>query len=161
VPSGWKVYRGGAQLPMVIAYPPDWTVDESKLSNNIVVFNAPDQLTEVQIDAEKVSAGANIDVLRDQFFKGVSGVCDKAGVEATDYGNSSGIRFAELAATCDVKGTLLLFYVGSGLSGSVEWDFLLVSLYKDFNKNTCKCAQGNYEKYFAPMLATLNIYGNP
>lgn len=142
-------------------YPPDWQLDESELSTGTVRFVGQDGLTTLQLTAERAVPGANIDVLRDQYFRAVSGSCDKAGVEGTDYSTSSGIRFAELAATCDTAGTLLLFVVGAGLNGDTEWDFLLGGRYGEFNKNTCRCAGGTFERYFQPMLNSLVIYGNP
>lgn len=136
-------------------------MDEAKLAQGTVRFVAPDGLTALQLSAQPAAPGANIDVLRDQYFKGVSSSCDKAGVERTDYSTSSGIRFAELAATCDARGTLLLFYIGAGLNSNTEWDFLLAGLYKDFNNRICQCTTGTFERYFRGMLNALNIYGNP
>ncbi|MFN8514633.1 MAG: hypothetical protein U0841_18985 [Chloroflexia bacterium] len=38
IPAGWRVYQG--TLPFVIAYLPDWTVDETQISNNLVYFSS-------------------------------------------------------------------------------------------------------------------------
>jgi len=160
-PAGWKTYRGSAQAPFALYYPPDWKVDESKIAKGTVSFDSPDGLASFQLSAGRASAGANIDVLRDQYFKGVSSVCDKSGVEGTDYVTVSAIKFAQLVATCDSKATLFLFDVGSGLNGNTEWDFTILSPYKNFSKSTCQCNAGALELYFQPMFTALNIYGNP
>lgn len=156
VPAGWKVYRGSAQVPFTIAYPPNWTVDESKASSNQISFNAPGNAAIVQIGSTGKSArGANLDVERDAFFRSVSSFCTKTGIDQTGDEERSGIKFATLGATCDTSGGLAYIFTGLGLNGTnqVPWFYNLIALY------------GNYQTanttYFQPMLGTLNVYGNP
>lgn len=156
VPAGWKVYRGSAQVPFAIAYPPNWTLDESKASSNQITFSAPGNAAIVQIGSTgKPARGANLDVERDAFFRSVSGFCTKTGVDQTGNEERSGIKFATLGATCDTSGGLAYIFTGLGLNGTnqVPWFYNLITLY------------GNYQTanstFFQPMLGTLNIYGNP
>lgn len=164
MPPGWKVFPGHAKVPFVIAYPPDWEVDTSSANDGQILFTSPDGKVALLIQTTGTrNSTANIDVQRDAYYKQVSKQCTNgSGIEVTAYETISGIRFAELAATCDKPGSpLQLWTVGTGLKNGVEWDFIALSPYATFNKNTCKCAAGDFEKYLQPMLSTLNIYANP
>ena len=153
VPSGWNVYRGTA-LPFVIAYPPDWTVDESEAARGVIYFRAPRQAVWLAISSDgRRNPGANIDVLRDELFQGVTRACEQAGIATTRYNSFSGILFASLAATCARGGTLEEYYLGAGLKDGVEWNVELHALYQDYEEQA--------RTYFNPMLQTLNIYANP
>ena len=72
IPAGWLVYRGPAYFPFAIAYPPDWTLDDSLLPEQRVIFlEGPDAGTyneEIYIEFGDTATGANIDVQRDDFF---------------------------------------------------------------------------------------------
>ncbi|MFN8541741.1 MAG: hypothetical protein U0232_30230, partial [Thermomicrobiales bacterium] len=153
VPAGWKIYRGGADFPFVVAYPPDWTFDESLLpEQKIVYFYGPEGLDNERIDIEfgQTQTGDNIDVQRDTFFYKKSEFCDQKGIEYTSQRQISGVAFAILGATCDSSNELTFMQVASGLVGGDEWNVLMRTLYdhKDERLRTV----------FDPMLATLNVY---
>jgi hypothetical protein len=162
VPAGWQVYTGTA-VPFVMAYPPGWQVDDSDAAKGQIAFGPPDGQRALLIATSGTAQpGANIDVQRDAFYKEVTKSCSASGIEYTGQETLSGIVFAELIATCDKPGQALQAYtVGTGLNNGVEWDFVIISPYQSFNKNTCKCPAGDLETYFSPMLSTLNIYRNP
>ena len=155
VPPGWQVYRGSdATLPIVIAYPPAWTVEEKKGS---VSFLAPDSIAGRRPALTLLSLGVRIpgttiEGARDQLWSTLGRSCDKTGIERTRYNDFAGLRFATLRATCDSEGRLILFSVGSGLKDGVEWDFLAASTYEIFDDSAAR--------YFDPMLQSLNIYAN-
>ena len=135
----------------MIAYPPNWEVEEERGS---VSFASPDGLVTVMIESDgRRRPTANIDVQRDVYWNAAKQVCANSGIEATPYNTFSGVRFASLRATCDFEGVLLMYYVGAGLRDAVEWDFTLFCLYKDFETNA--------NRFFDPMLNSLNIYANP
>lgn len=164
-PQGWKVYPAPgarAALPFAIAYPPDWTVDESRAANGngFVLFSAPDGVTRVLIGTPGTPApDGNIDVLRNQYFNEQLSDCRQKGITVDRYGTRSGITFAEIGATCDVgDGRLYFSYIGLGLKDGVPWRFRLYSLYEQYDRTFCRCDQGNLEKFFAPMFNSLNIY---
>lgn len=86
IPRGWKVYRGPIEIPFVIAYPPDWTVDDSYFPDQYIVFiNSPSGADSVEIEFAANQSGSNIDVLRDEFFNKKSAFCDKKGIENTSH----------------------------------------------------------------------------
>jgi hypothetical protein len=91
-------------------------------------------------------------VLRDNWFTAVSAICTKAGIEGTNNQTYSNINFAQLNASCDTESLgLLKFFIGTGLRSQVEWDFALLSVFKNWDTNN--------GQYFQPMLKSLNIYG--
>lgn len=153
VPAGWKVYRG-ASVPIVMAYPPDWTVDEADIAKGVVYFRSPYEKVWLAVAVRGLQpAGANVDVLRDQYFQGVTRACDEAGIETTRYNTFAGVTFAALAATCAANGNLWAYYIGAGLKNGVEWDFQMHARYADYNDYATR--------FFTPMLTSLNIYANP
>ncbi|HET8627635.1 MAG TPA: serine/threonine-protein kinase [Thermomicrobiales bacterium] len=153
VPAGWQVYRG-TRVPFAIAYPPGWTVDESAAAADEVTFYSPDRLISVLIRANgQPTPGANIDVLRDQYFKEVAMSCTRAGLESTSDETFSGITFAELAETCDRSGTLYMDIIGAGLNGGAEWDYVILCPYASY--------QAMAGQYFQAMFSTLDIARNP
>jgi hypothetical protein len=152
VPAGWHIYQG--PLPFAIAYPPDWTVDESQLSNNLVYFFAPgaDQSVFVVIATTAApQASPNLDVLRDDWFQSRTRGCKQFAVEETGATMASGINFATVGATCDLPTGLAYSYTGLGLRGTVPWIFEFDAPYDDFTAWQADV--------FDHMLATLNIYG--
>jgi hypothetical protein len=154
IPAGWQVYRGGPEFPFVIAYPPDWTADDSLLPDQrIVYFHGPgDRELGERIDLEisEVGDGAGIDVQRDEFFTRESAFCDAKGIEYTTHRQVAGVPFAILGATCDASNVLSFMQVASGLVGGDEWNILMRTPYE-------RKAQ-RLRDVFDPMLASLNVY---
>lgn len=154
VPAGWKVYRGPAALPFVVAYPPDWTVDDSLLPEQTIVFlygpDGRDAVERIDIEIGQTQSGAEIDAQRDAFFYRKSDFCDQKGIERTEHRQVSGVTFAILWATCDESNDLSFMQVASGLRGGDEWNVLMRTPYarKD----------ARLREVFDPVLASLNIY---
>lgn len=155
VPPGWKVYRGAAILPFVIAYPPDWTFDDSLLpEQRIVYFYGPDgrdDLERIDIEIGQTRTGADIDVQRDVYFNQKSDFCDKKGIEYTEHRQIAGVAFAILGATCDASNELSFMQVASGLKNGDEWNIQMRTRYGS--------KEARLREIFNPMLASLNVYG--
>lgn len=150
-PAGWKVYRG--PLPFVIAYPPDWIVDESQLGQNLVYFYAPvpDRSTFVVIATTGgPEANPNLDVLRDRWFKSRTRQCLKFAVDTTRQEQHAGVDFATVGATCDLPDGLAYSYTGIGIRQQVPWIFEFNASYGAFNVALAEV--------FLPMIGTWNIY---
>ena len=155
VPGGWKVYRGPAAFPIVIAYPPDWTVDASLFPEQSVIFivgpaGNVDEEEYVEISAGAQQVDANIDVLRDDFFYRKTPFCEKTGIEYTERRQLTGAAFAILGAACDQSGVLAFFQVASGLKGGDEWGLVMRTPYERRDQRR--------REVFDPMLASLNVY---
>ncbi|MGN6672052.1 MAG: hypothetical protein ACTHMA_02050 [Thermomicrobiales bacterium] len=154
VPAGWQVYRGPANLPFVVAYPPDWTVDDSLLPEQTIIYlygpDGREGVERIDIEIGQTASGAEIDAQRDTFFNRKSDFCDQKGIERTEHRQISGVAFAMLWATCDESNALSFMQVASGLSGGDEWNVLMRTPYdrKD----------ARLKEVFDPMLASLNIY---
>ena len=152
-PADWRIYQG--RLPFAIAYPPNWTVDESQLNDNLVYFYAPGadrSVFMVVATTAKPEENANLDVLRDRWFQSRTCGCSRSAVEQSGREELAGLTFATVGATCDLPTGLAYSYTGLGVRGTVPWIF-------EFN--------APYERYaatlaetFRPMIATLNIYGS-
>lgn len=161
VPAGWQTYGGNTRVPFAIAYPPGWTVDDSRSSEGRVYFYGPgvsepfeDALWALIATTGRAEPNANIDVLRNQYFAAeLKGAHPEAGIDVTRVNQFSGLTFASLGATFDVDYRLCYAYIGLGLRGQVPWRFRLNSLYNDYNTNL--------DTTFGPMIASLNIYNNP
>lgn len=157
VPSGWRTYTGHPKVPFAIAYPPNWTVDESSAESGSVSFSSPDGTLLFLVNTTgKQDSNANIDVLRDTYATSFvrSFECNKSGVEKTGNSTYSGVQFAFLLQTCDITGSpLKLWDVAAGLKNGVEWDYFFISDYGTYNSN--------FSSYYGPMLSSLNIYRNP
>ncbi|HEY8597090.1 MAG TPA: hypothetical protein VIL85_01590 [Thermomicrobiales bacterium] len=155
VPAGWQVYRGPREFPIVIAYPPDWTADDSYFPAQYVLFlygpaKNVDEEESVEITAGPEDPGANIDVLRDDFFYRKTPFCDKTGIEYTTQRQLTGAAFAILGATCDQSNELAFFQVASGLKGGDGWNIAMRTPYARRDQRL--------REVFDPMLASLNIY---
>lgn len=154
IPAGWKVYRGSAEFPFVIAYPLDWTADDSLLPEQRIVFfhgpGGPEDAERIDLEISQTGTGANIDVQRDEFFREESEFCEKKGIEYTEHRQVAGVTFAILGATCDASNDLTFMQVASGLKNGDEWNILMRTHYarKD----------ARLREVFNPMLASLNIY---
>jgi hypothetical protein len=151
VPPGWKIYRG--TLPFVIAYPPDWIVDESQLAQGLVYFYAPvpDRSIFVVIATTgEPETNPNLDVLRDRWFKSRTRQCLRFAVEATGQEQHAGVDFATVGATCDLPDGLAYSYTGIGIRRQVPWIFEFNAPYGAYN-----VAQA---EVFLPMIGTWNIY---
>jgi hypothetical protein len=151
VPAGWRVYRGS--LSFVIAYPPDWLVDESQLGQHLVYFYAPvpDRSIFLVIATTLVpEADPNLDVLRDRWFKSRTRTCGKFAVEETRQERYAGIDFVTVGATCDLPDGLAYSYTGIGMRRQVPWIF-------EFNAPYGVYATALAE-VFGPMITTWNIY---
>jgi hypothetical protein len=141
-------------LPFAIAYPPDWTVDESQLSNNLVYFFAPvaDQSIFVIVATTGAPEGSvNLDVLRDRWFQSRTRGCTNFAIEQTGEEVLSGITFATVGATCDLPVGLAYSYTGLGVRGTVPWIFEFNAPYDRYEEMLATA--------FRPMIETLNIYG--
>jgi hypothetical protein len=155
IPAGWRVYRGPREFPLVIAYPPDWTVDDSLLpEQHVVSFLGPggaDGLADtVDIEASAQPDDPNIDVLRDAFFYRKSAFCDRKGIAATWYRQVSGVPFSMLGADCDSSDSLSYLQVASGVKDGDEWSVELRTPYERKDRVVAEI--------FDPMLASLTIY---
>ena len=155
VPPGWQIYRGPPLFPFVVAYPPDWTVDDSLLPDQRVIYlygpdGRDDTPERVDIEISQTGTGANIDVQRDEFFRKESAFCDAKGIERTEHRQVAGVAFAVLHATCDASNELSFMQVASGLKHGDEWNILMRTPYDR------KAAR--LREVFDPILASLNIY---
>ncbi len=154
IPAGWLTYRGPTYFPFAIAYPPDWTVDDSLLpEQHVVVFYGPDSGTyneEIYIELGDTVTGANIDVQRDQFFYERTDFCVARGIEYTNRRTISGETFAVLGGTCEAGNALSFMLAALGLKGGDEWRILMRTPYDRKDERL--------RDIFDPMLATLNIY---
>ncbi len=137
-----------------MAYPPDWTVDESYFPEQSIIFfigpsgNTDEESVAIIWGAEQTDA--NIDVILNDFYQQRSAYCDTEGIESTEYRQISDATFAILQAACDQGGLLFFLQVGAGLKNSDQWDVEMRTLYED--KEAFK------RDIFDPMLASLNIY---
>lgn len=151
-PVGWRVYQG--QLPFAIAYPSDWTVDESQLGNNLVYFFAP--VSDQSIFVVIATTGAperdpNLDVLRDRWFTSRTRECARTAVDRTAREVWNGLEFATVGATCDLPTGLAYSYTGLGIRGTVPWIFEFNAPYNAYATTL--------EAVFRKMIQSLNIYG--
>lgn len=154
IPAGWNVFRGPREFPFAIAYPPNWTVDQSLYpEQQIIYFVGPSGNTDeesVAIISGARQTDANIDVLLDDFYQQKSAYCDREGVEFTEYRQITDATFAILGAACDQGGVLFFLQVGAGLKGGDQWDIEMRTTYErkeEFRRGI-----------FDPMLASLNVY---
>ncbi len=154
IPAGWLVYRGPAYFPFAIAYPPDWTLDDSLLPEQRVIFlEGPDAGTyneEIYIELGDTATGANIDVQRDDFFYERTDFCIARGIEYTNRRTISGETFAVLGGTCEAGNALSFMLAALGLKGGDEWRILMRTPYDRKDQHV--------REIFDPMLASLNIY---
>ncbi len=154
IPAGWLTYRGPVSFPFAIAYPPDWTVDDSLLpEQRVVVFYGPDSgvySEEIYIELGQTETGADIDVQRDLFFYSRTDFCVERGIEYTTRRTLSGVPFALLGATCEGGNALTFLQVALGLNGGDEWS---ISMRTPYDRKAERLRD-----IFDPMLATLNIY---
>lgn len=151
-PAGWRVYQG--LLPFAIAYPPDWTVDESQIGNNLVYFFAP--VPDESIFVIVATTGApgettNLDILRDRWFQSRTRACPEAGIDQSGQEVLNGITYATVGATCDLPTGLAYSYTGLGVRGTVPWIFEFNAPFDDY--------AAMLAAVFRPMIETLNIYG--
>jgi hypothetical protein len=155
IPAGWKVYYGPRAFPIVIAYPPDWRVDESLYPDQLIIFivgphDGENEQERIDIEPAYNGDGANIDVQRDEYFYRKTEFCDQKGVEYTERRQISGAAFAILGATCDQSNTLYFLQVASGVTGGDEWNISMRSTYD---------RKEQYRReIFDPMLASINVY---
>jgi hypothetical protein len=155
IPAGWQVYRGTPEFPFVVAYPPGWTVDDSLLPDQRVVYlygpdGRDDTPERIDIEISEIGDGANIDVQRDEFFRQESDFCDAKGIEYTEQRQVAGVAFAVLGATCDASDVLSFMQVASGLKHGDEWNILMRTPYDR--------KEARLREVFDPMLASFNVY---
>lgn len=151
VPPGWRQYRGSA-VRFAIAYPSDWTVDESQAGQGLIYFYAPvpDRSVFLVVGTTGMAeAAANIDVLRDRWFHTRTQGCARFGIEETDQRVVAGSVFATLGATCDLPDGLSYSFTGLGLRHLVPWVFEFNAPYAVYD---VALANG-----FEPMLRTLAL----
>src|SRR3712207_8432765 len=160
-PAGWRVYTG-TRVPFVIAYPPDWSVDESSIADGLVYFRHPtDEATWVLVATTGQRTQRTADELRDAYYNEQFADCRARAIDITRDNEFSSINFKSLGTTCDLDDGLYYSYIGLGLNNGVPWRFRLNSPYAQYSANSCRCPEGNVERYFVDMLDTLNIYANP
>jgi len=160
-PAGWRTYSGTAKTPFSIYYPPNWTVDDSKAAEGRIYFYGPgvkepiaNQLWVLIATTGIRDPNANVDVLRDQYFKEqIKDGHPEAAIDIDRQNKFSGITFASLGATFNEAKELCYAYIGLGLNNQVPWRFRLNSIYGDYDDNL--------EAYFNDMISSLNIYANP
>lgn len=155
IPPGWQVYRGTAEAPFAIAYPPDWELDEAPARNGRVLFNSPTG-AEIAIISSvgEPPPGVNPTLLRDRWFETwTDDLCSQTANEETGAVRASGLNFATVGGVCDANGATVYLLTGITLRDGVAWGFAFVSRYPRF--------QDNLRQYFGPMLNSLNIYDNP
>ena len=137
-----------------MAYPPDWTLDDSLLpEQRVVYFYGPggdDDAERIDIELSQTGTGANIDVQRDEFYQSESAFCERSGIEYTEHRQVAGVAFAILGATCDSSNELTFMQVASGLKHGDEWNILMRTHYDR--------KEARLREVFDPMLASLNIY---
>jgi hypothetical protein len=154
VPAEWQVYRGTPEFPFVVAYPPDWTLDDSLLPEQKIIFlygpGEQSDFERIDIAFSETGNGEDIDVQRDEFFNRESEFCLEKGIEYTEHRQVSGAAFAILGATCDNGGDLSFLQVASGLVGGDEWNILMRTYYER--------KEARLREVFDPILASLNIY---
>lgn len=151
IPEGWKVYQGPKEMPIVIAYPPDWLVDDSALPDQYVIYiNGRSGSDTFEISGSPQLSGARIDALRDELFRQKAEPCEQQAIEYTAQRQIGDVPFAMLGASCDTPGEQLYLYVGAGVKGGDEWSIAMQTLYprKDIV----------IKDYFDAILASLNIY---
>lgn len=152
IPAGWQVYAG-TSLPFALAYPPDWTVDESHMADGVVYFRSVAQPTTWVMIATRVKAeGRTADELRDEYYREQFADCVRRGIEETRDDNLAGLIFKELGTTCDLADGLYYSYIGLGLKEGVPWRYRLNARYAQYRDNA---------PTFTTILGTLNIYANP
>jgi hypothetical protein len=139
----------------VIAYPPDWRVDESLYPGQLIIFIVgphDGENEEERIDIEPAYNGdeANIDVQRDDYFYRKTEFCEQKGIEYTNRRQISGAAFAILGATCDQSNVLYFLQVASGVTGGDEWNISMRSTYDR--------KEAYRRDIFDPMLASINVY---
>jgi hypothetical protein len=142
----------------VIAYPPDWTVDESQLDEGAVYFRHPTDVATWLLVATGQRTAKTADELRDDQFRGQLVHCRDGAIDLTGDDWVSGILFKSIGMTCNLEGWLHYAYVGVGLKDAIPWRFELHSPYGQYSKSSCRCEAGNLERYFEPMLEWLTIY---
>jgi hypothetical protein len=155
IPAGWNVYIGPRAFPIVIAYPPDWRVDESLYPDQLIIFivgphDGENEEERIDIEPAYNGDGANIDVQRDDYFYRKTEFCEQKGVEYTDRRQISGTAFAILGATCDQSNVLYFLQVASGVTGGDEWNISMRSTYDR--------KEAYRRDIFDPMLASINVY---
>jgi hypothetical protein len=96
---------------------------------------------------------ANIDVLRDQYFRDQFEDYPEAAIDITRNNRFSGITFASLGVTFNEDTDLCYAYIGLGLNNQVPWRFRLNSIYADYDQHL--------SDYFEGMINSMNIYANP
>ncbi len=138
-------------------------MDESRLaSNGVVLFIGPNDTARFEIIVNATRTDTSIDTLRDRLAQAAVQGCARSGVERTSYETTSDVKFALLVETCDIKGGHQATYqFEAGLRNGYLWAIQMFGDSRFFNRTACSCAAGDYEQYFAPMLASLNIYGDP
>ncbi len=142
----------------MIAYPPDWTVDESHLDEGTVYFRHPTDAATWMLVATGQRTTRTADDLRDERVRELLASCRQGAIDLAAGDWVSGILFKSAGLTCDLEGELRYAYVGVGLQDSIPWRFELHSPYGQYSRSSCRCEAGNRERYFEPMLEWLTIY---
>ncbi len=155
IPQGWKIYRGTAESPFAIAYPPDWQLDDSQANVGRIVFTSAGESEVAIVDTVgDVPPGISPSVLRDRWFESwADRLCTQTADEETGTAQAAGLTFATVGGLCDANGTSLYLYTGIAQRDGAGWGFVFLSRAPRF--------QDNARLYFAPMLGSLNIYDNP
>src|SRR5262249_11255412 len=134
VPPGWNIYRG-TRLPVIMAYPPGWTVDESVPTELLFASEQENAKFTITYGGPKqVTLGE----LRDARFNDIANVCHGTRIEYTDEYDFSGLIFAGVRAKCDLTANTgqarsYTYFIGTALKDGREWDFRIVCARDDFS----------------------------
>lgn len=159
VPRGWRVYRGRA-LPLVIAYPHTWTVDESNASVGEISFSSPRAtvVTTVGMRAQ-LPAERSLVVARRRLASFATRGCESGTrQESASTRVMSGVRMATEVAVCatgeeneGASGTLT-YFIGIAHRDAQEWTFVSQVRGADFSVA--------WTRFISRMLQSVAIYGN-
>lgn len=160
VPAGWKVYRS-TSVPIVIAYPPHWTVDASNASIGEISFSRIVDTGSLDLTIGmyvKHELPLRLTDLRMRFAVYATRVCETGRTIRTTKGKTiSGMKFATAVALCGpeqerpgAKDQQVAYYIGVARKGDVEWTYAFRC-----NKDDLTTSQ---RRFFLPMLKTLHIY---
>lgn len=153
-PAGWPVYRG-TQVPFIMAYPPEWDVDETSATVGEITFSPRAGAGGfATIGVRDAVPGRALALARDRQLTYVTRVCEY-GREKEEGADTSiaGLTFATATATCELERAAgdvdTTFFVGVVVSGGVEWRFAFQCDEDDFADNNAA--------YFTPMLNSLTL----
>ena len=144
LPAGWHRYVS-ANLGFAIAYPADWTVDESGVTQGRVSFSAPGGQGTLQIVTEPNTTGASGDLLRERFYAERVQGCGIKAIQRDYYATLAGLNFASREVYCEPS----LVVYGAAYDSGAAWYYQTTAPWatRVAMRDTC----------FAPMLQSLKL----